>query len=152
MQTAIVDAILGALVLLALINKPGKIVTVVTATFIAAISLGPLLAGVSQEAFLALLDYAVVFAMLVIWTKQGDMRAYTIGFIGLTKIMFAFAFSPTVGFLHAGNWVFAAALNCAFAAQLAVAGGILDGVGYRLDDLLRNLMPRRYRLLRNGAN
>lgn len=44
MQTAIVDAILGALVLLALMNKPGKIVTVVTATFIGAISLGPLLA------------------------------------------------------------------------------------------------------------
>lgn len=50
MQTAIVDAILGALVLLALINRPGKIVTVVTATFIAAISLGPILSGVSQEA------------------------------------------------------------------------------------------------------
>lgn len=44
MQTAIVDAILGALVLIALLNRPGKIVTVVTATFIAAISLGPLLA------------------------------------------------------------------------------------------------------------
>lgn len=152
MQTAIVDAILGALVLLALMNKPGKIVTVVTATFIAAISLGPLLAGVSQEAFLALLDYAVVFAMLVIWTKQDDMRAYTIGFIGLTKIMFAFAFSPTVGFLHAGNWVYAAALNCAFAAQVLVAGGMIDAVGHRLDDLLRHLMPRRYRLLRNVAD
>lgn len=152
MQTAIVDAILGALVLIALLNRPGKIATVVTATFIAAISLGPLLAGVSQEAFLALLDYAVVFAMLMIWTKHDDMRAYTIGFIGLTKILFAFAFSPTVGFLYIDNWVFAAALNCAFAAQLAVAGGILDGVGHRLDDLLRAIAPRRYRLLRNGAD
>lgn len=152
MQTAIVDALLGALVLVAIICRPGKIATVLAATFIGAISLAPLLAGVSQEAFLALLDYAVVFAMLVIWTKQDDMRAYTIGFIGLTKIMFAFAFSPTVGFLHVDNWVFAAALNCAFAAQVLVAGGMVDALGHRLDDLLRHYLPRRYRLLRNVAD
>lgn len=152
MQTAIVDAILGALVLVALFHRPGKIATVVAATFIAAISLGPLLAGVSQEAFLALLDYAVVFAMLMIWTKHDDMRAYTIGAIGLSKIVFAFAFSPSVGFLHAENWVFAAALNCAFAAQVLVAGGMVDGVGHRIDDFLRTHLPRRYRLLRNAAD
>lgn len=152
MQTAIVDAFLDALVLVAMICRPGKIATVLATTFIGAISLAPLLAGVSQEAFLALLDYVVVFSMLVTWTRHDDMRAYAIGAIGLAKILFAFAFSPTVGFLDAGNWVYAAALNCAFAAQLAVAGGILDGVGYRLDDLLRTLMPGRYRLLRNGAD
>lgn len=152
MWTVIVDAVLAALVMLALIMRPGKITTVVTVAFLGAAALGPFLAGVSQEAFLALVDYIVVFSMLVIWTKHDDMRAYAIGALGLAKILFAFAFSPTVGFLHAGNWVFAAALNCAFAAQVAVAGGILDGVGHRLDDLLRAIAPRRYRLLRNGAD
>ena len=152
MQTAIVDAILGGLVLVALFHRPGKIATVVASTFIGAISLGPLLSGVSQEAFLALMDYAVVFSMLVIWTKRDDMRAYAIGAIGLTKIVFAFAFSPTVGFLHVGNWGFAAALNCAFAVQVLIAGGMIDALGHRLDDLLRHHMPRRYRLLRNAAD
>jgi hypothetical protein len=49
------------------------------------------------------------------------------------------------------GWAYFIAINIGFLAQIMVAGGVLDAVGYRLDRLLRRIAPERHRLLRDGT-
>lgn len=100
--------------------------------------------------YLSTIDVAVVVAMTGIWAHdRHNMRAWTIGFIGLAKC--AWTWFAAVNVLQVNTYGYVLPLNCAYLAQVLVAGGFADGIGHRLDDLFRRVVPRRYGLLRNGG-
>lgn len=149
MSTMAVDIILGLLIGVAWLwrKRCDKVLGVLTVAFIAAIVAGPLLHDTNRHVALAAIDYVIVFAMLGIWTVHGSMRAYSVGLIGLGKLIGRTLFYSAP---FTNHYVFAVAINCAFALQVVAAGGLLDVLGRWLDRALRSLMPRRYRLLFHG--
>lgn len=105
--------------------------------------------GAELLPFIAITDAGIVLAMLAIWTAHDSMRAWFVGFIGLAKCGWTFA-AASGGI--PGPWlVYAVGLNCAFLAQVCIAGGFADAANNWLDRHARRLVPRRYRMLRNGA-
>ena len=149
MTSAQVDMALASLIALAWVWRGGcdKVLAVLAAAFLAAIVGGPMLHGADRHVLLGVIDYAIVFAMLGIWTVHGSMRAYCVGIIGLGKLMIRTAF---YGAPFASHYTFAVVVNLAFALQVVAAGGLLDVMGRWIDRAMRAHMPRRYRLLHNG--
>ena len=123
------------------------------AAFAASAWIGINLTGIDMHVALALLDAVIVFAASRAWISGYDLRGWWVGLIGLAKIGVRLGF-VTVGHgieYHVSFWVFAAAMNVAFAAQVIIAGGLCDELGRRIADYLSRAGPRRARLLRNVA-
>jgi hypothetical protein len=147
-MTWAVDMALLALLGLAWAWRGGSdaLIYVLAGGFAISAFFAPFLHGMDRHVLLWLIDAAIVAGMGALWTVKVDMRAYTVGLIGLGKIGWRLAYSSGLDVSH---WTFAAAINAGFAMQVIVAGGMLDVAGHWLDDWLRVLLPRRYRLLRN---
>lgn len=123
-----------------------RILATLALAFAAAAAVGPFLHGMERHVALWLIDAGIVMGMAAAWTVGDNMRAYAIGLIGLGKIGWRLAFAAGLDVSHLA---FAVAINVAFALQVLVAGGVLDELGRWIDDRLRVLFPRRYRLLRH---
>jgi len=151
MTTGQVDLILTFLLLLALVHRRGdwRIVGTLALAFIASSIVGPQTHGIDRQVALSALDTVIVLLMLEPWTHDGDMRAYTVGFIGLAKLGCRLLYTSAS---YTSHTLFAIMINCAFAAQVIVAGGFVDALGLWLDRNLRLFFPRRYKLLRDGAH
>lgn len=140
----------GALLCLALARgRHDRIVMALFAAYVAATLLGPHLEGSQRDAALAVIDSLICVSMLLLWTAKDDMRAWIIGIIGLGKVGLRMAH---VSDPYMDHFAYASVLNCALLAQIISAGGFADAIGVRLDGLLRRVAPRRYSLLRNGAD
>lgn len=104
-------------------------------------------------ATIAVIDTAVCVAMMCFWTIKKVMRAWSVGLIGLGKVAWTlFVALQEYGgnpYIEYSTYVFV--LNGAYLLQLIVAGGFVDAIGYRLDCLLRRVLPRRHSLLHNGS-
>jgi len=146
-MTAIVDAVLTVLLIAAMVRRGGALTWILVTAFAASSLAGPLLHGIDRVAVLATIDAAIVLGMAAVWTHTYSMTAYSIGFVGMVKcgLRLTYATNP-----HMDHYVYAAAINCAFALQVLIAGGYTDALGNRLDGMLRRVLPRRYGLLRNG--
>lgn len=98
---------------------------------------------------LAVIDCAIVIGMAMLWARSDNMRAYSIGGIGLLKCgwtLLAYSVDPLLG------WpAYAVALGGASLLQILIARGYANAMGHRLDDLCRRVAPRRYRLLRHAG-
>jgi hypothetical protein len=151
MTTGQVDLALTFLLLLALVHRRGdwRIVGTLALAFIASSIVGPQTHGIDRQVALSVLDTVIVLLMLEPWTHDGDMRAYTVGFLGLAKLGSRLLYTSAS---YANHTLFAIMINCAFAAQVMVAGGFVDALGLWLDRNLRLFFPRRYKLLRDGAH
>ena len=123
-----------------------RILAVLAWGFVIAVACGQFLHGMERNVAQWLIDCAVVAAMTRLWTAKDDMRAYSIGLLGLGMIGWRLAYASGLDVSHVA---FAVTNNVALALQILAAGGILDGLGYWLDDRIRVLFPRRHRLLRN---
>lgn len=103
----------------------------------------------SYMPFAAAIDAATCVVMLVLWTRHTSMRAWSVGFIGLIK-----GLATLVQYLvdpYAVSWAYAVLINGGFVAQVLVAGGWADAVGFRVDRLFARIAPVRHRLLRDGS-
>lgn len=149
METAITFGLQGFLIVLALFRgKADRIVLVLLAGWVLASAVGPLQNAMQRQVPLSVIDALIGVAMALLWTAADDMRAWWVGVIGFANVGARLTY---ISGPYIDHWWFAAALNCALFLQITIAGGLLDAVGHRLDDLLRRLAPRRHSLLRNGA-
>lgn len=152
------NAVIGAQALLMLAawfwrGGNDRLVYWLAAGFVASVWLSYNLGGAERHVAMAFVDAAIVTAASKAWISHHDMRGWLIGGIGLLKIGARLSFmagDPTNN-SHISYWVFAAAMNAAFVAQVIVAGGFADELGKRIADRIRSAGPRRARLLRNVA-
>lgn len=147
-MTYTVDAALLVLFAIVWVMRGGcdRIIVALFAAYAVSISVGPALHGMERHVLMWVIDAAIVFGMASMWTARDDMRAYSVGLLGLFQIGWRLAFATGLDVSHLA---FAVAINIAVALQILAAGGVIDVVGHWLDDRLRLLFPRRYRLLRN---
>ena len=127
---------------------PGALAAALVAS-IAVASADALGAVWSVIPFAATIDALICLFMLVLWSQFISMRAWAVGGIGLFKTgagLLQYSHDP-----YFYGWAYFIAINIGFLAQIMVAGGLLDAVGYRLDRLLRRIAPERHRLLRDGT-
>lgn len=99
--------------------------------------------------YVAAIDAVVCLAMAAIWAKHGSMRARAVGFIGLAKTG-ATAWLYAVD-AYTFNFGYALFIDAAFIAQVVVAGGWIDAMANRIDDMLARTSPSFHRLLHDGA-
>jgi hypothetical protein len=146
--TVWVEYLQAALLLIAIVWHGGndRLVVGLIGAFLLSLLVTQTLHGMDRSAALAVLDGFIVFVASRAWISDYDTRGWWVGGLGLIKIGLRLFYSshPTVS-----HYLFAVSINCAFIAQVIIAGGILDGLGRRLADHLRNAGPRRARLLRN---
>jgi len=146
-STAEFYAIAVCLIVIACARKPDAVTGILALGFAASVA-----APYSQVSLLpaiAIIDGLICVAMAAIYVKQGHpSRAWAVGFVALGKT--AWSLGAAVSLLQVNSYSYAVPLNCAFLAQVAIAGGFADAIGHRLDDLCRRFWPRRYFLLRHG--
>jgi len=148
-ETAAIFTLQGLLILYALYRgKSDRIVLTLLAGWIAASAIGPTIDDMHRQVPLSVIDALIGVTMALLWTAKVDMRAWWIGVIGFAKVGARITY---VSGPYIDHWWFAAAINCALLLQIMVAGGLLDAIGHRLDDMLRRVAPRRHGLLRDGA-
>ncbi len=136
----IVLALQAALLPMAWFWKGGndRLIYWLAGSFVASLWFHLNLSGIDRHVALVLVDTLIVAAATRAWVSGGDLRGWWVGLIGLAKIG------------SSGNfWLFAAAMNAAFALQVIIAGGLVDVVGNWIAAHLRHAGPRRARLLRN---
>ncbi|WP_408591207.1 hypothetical protein [Novosphingobium sp.] len=95
---------------------------------------------------LSAIDAFACLVMMVVWIQYTSLRAWAVGYIGLVKT--GLTFLAAWGLL--GPWAYALPFDAAFLAQVAVAGGLADDLGARIDDVRRRVLPRGLVLLRDG--
>ena len=148
MITALVVALLAALQAVAIWRRPDQVTWILVACFAVAVIVAGNVPLPERFTVLALLDYALVAAMIGPWAVTHSRRAQIIGAIGLLKLLgrLTYASHP-----YMDHWTFAAVMNCAFAVQVIVAGGMADGIGRWLSDHRWFGPARTAGLHRNGA-
>lgn len=147
MQTAVIVALLASLQVVALWRRPDRVTGILVACFAVAVIVAGHLPVTERFTALALLDYVLVAAMIGPWAVSIDRRAQVIGLLGLGKLVARLTYA---GNPYIDHWTFAAVMNCAFAAQVIVAGGMADGVGRWFSDFARPYRARVSGLLRHG--
>ena len=150
MTTNQVDGLIGFIVTFTLLHRKGdwRLVSALALAFIASSIIGPRTHDIDRQVALSAIDTVIVLLMMEPWVVDGDMRAYAVGFLGLGKLGLRLLYT-SVSYMN--HTLFAVMINCAFIAQVIVAGGFVDALGAWLDRNLRVLFPRRYMLLRDGA-
>jgi ABC-type Co2+ transport system permease subunit len=146
--TLIVMAVITVLLIAAVWRQPDQVTWILVGCFAAAVIIATKMPATERFTTLALIDYALVAVMIGPWAVKRCGRARIIGVIGLAKLVarLTYASNPYID-----HWTFAAIMNCAFAAQVIVAGGLADGIGCWISD--RRLFGRTSPagLHRNGA-
>ena len=124
MLAEVVDALIAALLVLALWAKPQKITLILVAAYAASIIASHYRHHEALRPILVFIDAAVVVAMDWLYRRTGSTRARVVSTIGMVSIAWAF-FSASTG-LH---WnAYAAAVNGGFILQILVAGGMANGL------------------------
>jgi len=143
-----VEFLQAVLLLVAIVWHGGndRLIAGLAGAFLLSLIVSETLHGMDRNAVFAVLDAFVVFVASRAWISDYDTRGWWVGGLGLIKIGLRLGYSAEA---HVSHYLFAATINCAFVAQVVIAGGLLDGLGRRLADHLRSAGPRRARLLRN---
>lgn len=102
--------------------------------------------GLERKVMMVGVDLAVILVIRVLCTGP---RARAVAAISLGLIAFRTACMNDSYIDHS---YYAAAVNCAFAAQLLVGGGFADVIGRSIDDWLGRVWPRGARALRHVAH
>lgn len=134
METALVFAALAGLLMAALWREPGRVTFILLGCFAAATLLSAYLPAAQLSPMLGVIDYVIVAAMLGPWAGDVDQRARMIGILSAAKLV---ARTFYISNPYISHWYFAAAINCGFALQIAIAGGLLDGVGRWVSNMRR---------------
>lgn len=100
----------------------------------------------------AIIDAALVVMMLLFWSAKKNMRAWSIAAIGFCKV------TATLSYISAETYrenmvdysIYMIAIYALYFLQIATAGGLVDAIGIRLDNLLLRLAPKRHSILHNG--
>lgn len=142
-MTLLVYAVIGSLVLRALLRKPQAIMVVLSVAFIASVALAEALRGPELRAVLTAIDAFVVALMVPLWAQYRSQRARIVGAVGMVQVGWAM-FSGGSGTVWA---MWAAIENALFVAQVLVAGGDADGIAAWLGDRLSRLRARGAGLL-----
>lgn len=146
MTTLVVFTACALLVIWALYRRPDATTVTVALSFVVAVALSIIIPGREVRTALAVLDAAVVLALLAVWAQWHSHRARHIAGIGLLKCAWAV---PYTVFPYM-NWnTYAAALNGAFVVQVLIAGGAADGIGAWIDRHARSVWGRWFRLRRD---
>lgn len=147
MTTAIILALLASLQVVALWRRPDRVTGILVSCFALAVIFASYAPVQERFVLLAILDLVLVTSMIGPWAILIDRRAQLIGLIGTAKLMarLTYASNPYID-----HWTFAAAMNCAFAAQIIIAGGMADGIGRWVSDFGRTNRARVAGLLRHG--
>jgi hypothetical protein len=145
--TTLVVALLAALQAVAIWRKPDQVTWILVACFAVAVIVAGNVPLPERFTVLALIDYALVAAMIGPWAVTHSRRAQIIGVIGLVKLVARLTYASHP---YMDHWTFAAVMNCAFAAQVIVAGGLADGIGRWLSDHCWFGRSRAAGLHRNG--
>lgn len=146
MQTAAVYLTLSGLMLWAWPHGRGIILPALAVNFASSAIMGWTVSRTpDREVGMILCDLALIYALRF---GCSGVRPFFVGLIGIAAILLRIMH---MGGSSAPHWWYAAILNAAFAAQIAIAGGAGDGVGHWLDDRLVRIWPRGAGLFRDVA-
>lgn len=141
--TLFIYAVIGLLVLRALLRKPQAIMVVLAVAFIAAALAGQHIPRDDLRPVLTAIDSLVIAAMVPLWIKYHSNRARTVSMIGMCQVGWAIL----AGGLGS-QWNFYAGVeNATFAFQVLVAGGDADGIAAWLADRWTRFRARRAGLM-----
>lgn len=136
--TAIIYAVIGLLVLRALLRKPQAIMVVLAVAFVAAMLAAQHIPRADLRPVLTAIDSLVVAAMVPLWIKYHSNRARTVSMIGMCQVGWAIL----AGGLGSQWNIYAGFENVTFAFQVLVAGGDADGIAAWLADRWTRLRSR----------
>ncbi len=142
-MTLLVYAVIGSLVLRALLRKPQAIMVVLSVAFIAAMLAAQHIPRSDLRPVLTAIDAFVVAAMVPLWIQYRSIRARTVSMIGMCQVGWALL-AGGVG----SQWNFYAGVeNATFVFQVLVAGGDADGVAAWLADRWTRFRSRGARVV-----
>lgn len=148
METAIVYAAHTALWAMAFHRVgPRPVIAILAASTVLSWTICSLYQGNDRVVMMMMLDLSMIVALRVC---HGGARDRMVAAISLGMIFWR-CLHIADGDRYIGFWTYAAAINCAAAAQFLIAGGVADGIGRSIDHWAGHLSHRLQYLLRMVA-